>query len=87
MSVDNSVMARLEEKIEEIVQKVAALQRENADLKQQVYESQAMLTELEAKDKELNDLNELLAVQDAERAEIRSRVEALVAKLEGPKGE
>lgn len=81
--MDNNVMSRLEEKIEGILQKIAGLRAENEQLRQQLSEAAELKQQLQAKESELNDLNELLAVQDAERVEIRTRVEALVAKLEG----
>jgi cell shape-determining protein MreC len=83
MSIDTSAIAHLEEKIENILQRIGRLQAENEDLKHKIVESEKWRLELESKEKELNDLKELLALQDAERVEIRSRVEALLTKLEG----
>ena len=81
--MENNVMYRLEQKIDEILQRVANLKTENEQLKQQLVEATGLKDVLQAKERELGELNELLAVQDAERAEIRAKVEALVAKLEG----
>ena len=83
---DSNVMIRLEEKIEEILRRISSLKAENEDLRQKLNETYALREKLEAKERELSEMNELLAVQDAERAEIRARVEALVAKLEVPQG-
>jgi len=67
-----TAFARLEQKIEELLGRLASFKSENAELK----------SRLEAKDKELADLNELLSVQEAERNEVRQRIETLVNKLE-----
>ncbi|MDR1396820.1 MAG: hypothetical protein LBJ14_03730 [Desulfarculales bacterium] len=83
MSIDTSAIAHLEEKIENILQRISRVQAENETLKQKVLEADHWRLDIESKDKELNDLKELLTMQDAERVEIRSRVEALLTKLEG----
>jgi cell division protein ZapB len=70
--MDTSTFARLEQKIEELLGRLSALKSENVEMK----------SRLEAKDKELADLNELLSVQEAERNEVRQRIETLVNKLE-----
>ncbi len=67
-----NAFARLEQKVEELLGKVRALRTENAE----------MSSRLEAKDKELADLNELLSLQESERNEVRQRIEQLVEKLE-----
>jgi chromosome segregation ATPase len=67
-------------------ERINILQAENEKLKLQLTETSSLQERLEAKEKNLAEVNELLAAYDAERAEIRSRVESLVAKLEMSRG-
>lgn len=67
-----AAFARLEAKIEELLNRLNALKAENADLKGR----------LDEKEKEVNELGELMAAQDAEREDVRKRIESLVQKLE-----
>lgn len=67
-----AAFARLESKIEELLARLGAVQAENQDLK----------GKLEEKEKEVAELGELLATQDAERDQVRQRIENLVQKLE-----
>ena len=85
METQNNFLAQLEDKVEEIIKRVSQLQEENRLLKIRLDEALALQAIVEVKEKEVNELSELLAVQDAEREEIRKRVEALVSKLEPPK--
>jgi cell division protein ZapB len=67
-----AAFARLEAKIEELLNRLTALTTENAGLK----------SRLDEKEKEVTELGELMAAQDAERDEVRKRIESLVEKLE-----
>ncbi len=67
-----AAFARLEAKIEELLGRLNSLKAENADLKGR----------LDEKEKEVNELGELMAAQDAEREDVRKRIENLVQKLE-----
>ncbi|MFH1033790.1 MAG: cell division protein ZapB [Pseudomonadota bacterium] len=67
-----AAFARLEAKIEELLNRLNSLKSENADLKGR----------LDEKEKEVNELGELMSAQDAERDEVRKRIESLVQKLE-----
>ncbi len=67
-----AAFARLEAKIEDLLNRLNSLKAENADLKGR----------LDEKEKEVNELGELMAAQDAERDEVRKRIESLVQKLE-----
>ena len=104
MTIDSNVMTQLEEKIEEILQRVNRLRAENEELKRQLQDAQGLREQLEvaerqmhearyevreqleAREKEIGELKELLAVYDAERSEVKFRVETLLAKLEMPGG-
>jgi cell shape-determining protein MreC len=83
MSIDTTAITHLEEKVEAILRRIKELKTENEALKQRVGAAENWRSELAGKEKELNDLKELLSIQDAERVEIRSRLEALLTKLEG----
>ena len=67
-----AAFARLEAKIEDLLNRLTALKTENAELKGR----------LDEKEKEVTELGELMAAQDAERDEVRKRIENLVQKLE-----
>ena len=67
-----AAFARLEAKIEDLLNRLNSLKAENADLKGR----------LDEKEKEANELGELMAAQDAEREDVRKRIESLVLKLE-----
>lgn len=67
-----AAFSRLEAKIEELISRLTALGEENEALK----------ARLNDKDAEVAELNELLKTQDAERQEVRGRIESLVQKLE-----
>ena len=67
-----AAFARLEAKIEELLGRLTQLRSENAELKGR----------LEEKEKEVTELGELMTAQDAEREEVRKRIETLVQKLE-----
>ncbi|MCB2188326.1 MAG: cell division protein ZapB [Deltaproteobacteria bacterium] len=67
-----SAFSRLEEKIDSLVRRMEELKAEN----------QALRGDLEAKEKEAQELGELMAVLEAEREEVKSRIEGLVARLE-----
>jgi cell shape-determining protein MreC len=82
MSIDANAITRLEEKVGVVLQRIQELRTENEDLKQKLTVAENWRSELANKETELNDLKELLAIQDAERVEIRSRLEALLATLE-----
>jgi uncharacterized coiled-coil DUF342 family protein len=70
--MDLSTFNNLESKIEELLDRLRALKQENGEIR-------GGLTE---KDKEIAELNELLAAQDEERDQVRARVEGLMAKLD-----
>ena len=70
--MDLSAFNRLEEKIEELLERLNALGEENALIR----------SRLEEKDKEVAELQELLEAQDTERDQVRNRVEQLLAKLD-----
>ena len=70
--MDLSSFARLEKKIEELLERLKELGSENAELRGR----------LEEKEIEVNELNELLSAQDAERDQVKDRVEQLLAKLD-----
>ena len=70
--MDISTFNNLESKIEELLDRLRALKQENGEIR-------GGLTE---KDKEIAELNELLAAQDEERDQVRARVEGLLAKLD-----
>jgi len=67
-----AAFARLEAKIEDLLGRLTQMKSENAELK----------SRLEEKEKEVAELGELMATQDAERDEVRKRIENLVQKLE-----
>jgi len=67
-----AAFARLETKIEELLGRLTAMRGENAELKGR----------LEEKEREVAELGELMSAQDAERDEVRKRIESLVEKLE-----
>jgi cell division protein ZapB len=63
---------RLEQKVEELLERLKALGAENEEMKGRLAE----------KEKEVTELDQLLKMQDSERNEVRSRIEQLVQKLE-----
>ncbi|CAO0822740.1 cell division protein ZapB [Desulfarculales bacterium] len=67
-----AAFARLEAKIEDLLNRLNSLKAENFDLKGR----------LDEKEKEANELGELMAAQDAEREDVRKRIESLVQRLE-----
>lgn len=67
-----AVFSRLEAKIEEMLARLKTLGEENEELKKRLAD----------KEGEVAELNELLKTQDAERNEVRLRIEGLVQKLE-----
>ncbi|MFH1057918.1 MAG: cell division protein ZapB [Pseudomonadota bacterium] len=67
-----AVFSRLEAKIEEMLARLKALGEENEELKKRLAD----------KEGEVAEFNELLKTQDAERNEVRLRIESLVQKLE-----
>ncbi|MFZ5586781.1 MAG: cell division protein ZapB [Thermodesulfobacteriota bacterium] len=67
-----AVFSRLEAKIEEMLARLKALGEENDELRKRLAD----------KDAEVAELGELLKTQDAERNEVRLRIESLVQKLE-----
>jgi predicted nuclease with TOPRIM domain len=67
-----SAFNRLEKKIEELLGRLAELGGENKELRGR----------LEGKEKELAEMNERLTAGEAERDQVRARVEQLLAKLE-----
>jgi cell division protein ZapB len=64
---------RLEQKIEELLNRLAALKDENADLR----------GALSQKEESLNSLGQQVNSLEQERDEVRGRIEHLVQKLEG----
>ncbi|ADK83669.1 putative cytoplasmic protein [Desulfarculus baarsii DSM 2075] len=67
-----AVFARLEQKVEALLERLAALKEENSELMKLYNE----------KDSEATELKRQLAAQEAEREQVRQRIENLVAKLE-----
>lgn len=67
-----AAFARLEAKIEDLLGRLTQMRSDNAELK----------SRLDEKEKEVAELGELMAAQDAERDEVRKRIENLVQKLE-----
>ena len=67
-----AAFSRLEAKIEELISRLKVLGAENEELG----------ARLDDKNREVAELNELLKTQDAERQEVRGRIESLVQKLE-----
>ncbi|MEW5911453.1 MAG: cell division protein ZapB [Thermodesulfobacteriota bacterium] len=70
--MDLSTFKTLETKIEELLNRLKALKQENDEVRGR----------LEEKEREVAELTQLLSVQDAERDQVRERVEGLLAKLE-----
>lgn len=70
--MDLSTFKTLETKIEELLNRLKALKQENDEVRRR----------LEEKEREVAELTQLLSVQDAERDQVRERVEGLLAKLE-----
>lgn len=70
--MDLSTFKILETKIEELLDRLRTLKQENSDIRGQ----------LEEKEREVAELNQMLSAQDAERDQVRQRVEGLLAKLE-----
>jgi len=70
--MDLSAFNRLEKKVEELLERLAELSGENAQLRGRLKEQ----------DKELAELNQRLASGEAERDQVRQRVEQLLAKLD-----
>lgn len=67
-----AVFSRLEAKIEDLLSRLKSVADENEELKKRLVD----------KEGEIAELNELLKTQDAERNEVRLRIEGLVQKLE-----
>ncbi len=72
MNMEVTAFNRLEQKIEELLNRLAALKDENADLR----------AALNQKEESLNDLGQRVHSLEQERDDVRGRIEQLVQKLE-----
>ncbi len=63
---------RLEQKLEELLDRLVSLKSENSSLREA----------LAQKERELAELNQRAAAMEAERSQVRQRIESLVEKLE-----
>jgi len=63
---------RLEQKLEELLDRLVSLKSENSSLREA----------LAQKERELAELNQRAAAMEAERNQVRQRIESLVEKLE-----
>ncbi len=70
--MDFSVFNQLEQRVEELLTRLKDVGQENAELRGR----------LEEKDRELAEMMELAGEAEAERNQIRQKVEQLLAKLE-----
>jgi septal ring factor EnvC (AmiA/AmiB activator) len=71
-AMDLSVFNQLEQRVEELLARLRDVGQENADLR----------SRLEEKDRELSEMMELASEAEAERNQIRQKVEQLLGKLE-----
>lgn len=70
--MDLSVFNQLEQRVEELLTRLRDVGQENAELRGR----------LEEKDRELTEMMELASEAEAERNQIRQKVEQLLSKLE-----
>jgi septal ring factor EnvC (AmiA/AmiB activator) len=71
-AMDLSVFNQLEQRVEELLARLRDVGQENAELR----------SRLEEKDRELSEMMELASEAEAERNQIRQKVEQLLGKLE-----
>ncbi len=71
------ILAKLNEKIENLIKKYESLQKENEELKQELFN---IKQSLEEKDSKLLECQEQMSLKELELEEVLSKIEAILGK-------